>query len=113
MNSTKIGRQAESIVGEKLARLGYVIIAQNWRTRWCEIDLVAKKNDIIYFVEVKYRNATDFGDGLDAVGRSKLLKLRKAAAIWVAVNAYGGDYRILIVALSGKDYAIESLIELD
>ena len=37
------GREAEKVAANYLKKLGYKILAFNWRTRWCEIDIVAQK----------------------------------------------------------------------
>ena len=54
MKTTAVGQQAESAVAEELKRQGYKILDRNWKTTVCEIDIIAKKSRIIYFVEVKY-----------------------------------------------------------
>ena len=46
---------------------GHEIIERNWRTRYCEIDIVSKKDNALYFTEVKYRKNDNFGDGLAAI----------------------------------------------
>ena len=49
MKTTTRGNQAETAVAEQLAREGYQILAKNWKTARCEIDLIAKKAKVIYF----------------------------------------------------------------
>jgi Holliday junction resolvase-like predicted endonuclease len=47
MKTTLIGNEAEEQVAETLSSDGYKILAQNWRTRVCEIDIVASKDKIV------------------------------------------------------------------
>ena len=47
-NTTKVGAQAETAVAEYLARNGHQVIARNWKTPFCEIDLISAKDDHIY-----------------------------------------------------------------
>lgn len=101
MKTTEQGRTAESAVARRLEAESYKIIAQNWRTRRCEIDLVATKNKIVYFVEVKYRVAESQGDGFEYITARKLKQIRFAAEIWIAENNWSGDWRLLAAAVSG------------
>ncbi|MGA3150248.1 MAG: YraN family protein [Candidatus Saccharimonadales bacterium] len=115
MKTTIRGKQAETAVAERLACEGYEIITQNWKTKVCEIDVVARKNGIIYFVEVKYRSGDSQGVGLDYITAQKLRQLHFAASIWNQQNGWGGDYRLLAasVTTNGLDYIIEEIIELE
>jgi ribonuclease HII len=109
------GKQAEAAVAEQLARDGYEIITQNWKTKVCEIDVIAKKAGIIYFVEVKYRGGQAQGGGLAYVTPQKLHKLHFAASVWAQFNNWDGDYRLLAASVTtdGVDYIIEEIIELE
>ena len=54
------------IVGEKLActffeQKGFVILHTNWRHGRCEVDIIASKNNVLHFIEVKTRSNKDFG----------------------------------------------------
>ncbi|MEK7596344.1 MAG: YraN family protein [Patescibacteria group bacterium] len=49
----KIGEIGENIAVKHLVKQGYKILDRNFRKPWGEIDIIAKKNDILYFVEVK------------------------------------------------------------
>lgn len=115
MKTTIRGKQAETAVAEQLARGGYEVIGQNWKTKVCEIDVIAKKDGIIYFTEVKYRGGQSQGDGLAYITAQKLRKLHFAANIWNQQYTWSGDYRLLAasVTTNGLDYIIEEIIELE
>ncbi len=100
--STATGRLAEAVAAEFLVAKGCTVVAQNWRTRWCEIDIVATRGASIYFVEVKYRASTNWGDGLDYITPQKLRQMHFAAEFWCATYKFGGDYRLAVVALTGN-----------
>ena len=70
--STVIGNQAEDAAAAFLQEKGYKIVERNWRTRVCEIDVIAKKNHIMFFIEVKYRGSQRQGGGLDYIKPKKL-----------------------------------------
>jgi len=108
------GRAAESAAVEYLKSQVYKILDQNWRTRLCEIDIVAKKNKTIYFVEVKYRHNSEQGQGLDYITPAKLKQMTFAARMWLADNVWDGDYSLAAMEVSGADYSVtEFLTELD
>jgi putative endonuclease len=50
------GKEGEFLVAQHLKKHGYKIIAQNYRRRFGEVDLIAQKHDTLAFVEVKWRN---------------------------------------------------------
>jgi uncharacterized protein (TIGR00252 family) len=110
MKTTLIGNEAEEQVAETLSSDGYKILAQNWRTRVCEIDIVASKDKIVYFVEVKYRSSNLQGSGIEYITPKKLNQIKFAAQIWAQENNWDGDYRILGAEVSDRDIKI---IEID
>jgi uncharacterized protein (TIGR00252 family) len=83
MSSTDVGRIAEDLVAEELKNQGHKIVAMNWRTRWCEIDIVSKTKNCVYFTEVKYRSSSNWGDGLEYITPKKLKQIKFAAEIWI------------------------------
>lgn len=109
--STSTGRQAEDAAAEYLQSKKFEVLSQNWRTRWCEIDIVAKKKKIIYFVEVKYRKTADFGGGLDYITHGKLKQMKFAAEFWISNNDWSGDYRLSAIEVDGLDFEITKFIE--
>lgn len=111
MKATFRGKEAEAAVANYLTSQGFSILAQNWRTPRCEIDIVAQKDKVIYFVEVKYRSGTAQGDGFEYITGRKLRQLHFAGEVWVQDNGWDGDYRILAAAVSGDDYQTVELTE--
>lgn len=99
--STAIGRAAEAAAAQFLIAKGCELLAANWRTRWCEIDLVARRGSAIYFVEVKYRASGTWGTGLDYITPAKLRQMHFAAQFWCAKNNWQGDYRLAALGLAG------------
>lgn len=98
--STQVGRDAEDAAATYLRGKNFKILAQNWRTRWCEIDIVASKNNVVYFVEAKYRAKNNWGSGLEYITQKKLKQMHFAAEFWVASQNWHGDYRLSAVELT-------------
>jgi uncharacterized protein (TIGR00252 family) len=103
VSTTETGNRAEQAVAEELARQGYEILDRNWKTKWCEVDIIARKDKVVWFIEVKYRATTKFGDGLEYIGRKKLNHMQIAAEIWVGKCNYHGEYALGAVAVSPAD----------
>lgn len=110
--STEVGRRAEQVAAEYLESRGYRVHSLNWRTRWCEIDIVATKNSVVYFVEVKYRRTNAFGGGLDYITSRKLAQMHFAAEFWMARHSSTArDYRLAAVEVSGESYSVTAWLD--
>ena len=96
-----IGDAGEQAAADWLMADGHEIIVRNWRTRYCEIDIVSVKDDVLYFTEVKYRKNDDFGGGLAAITAKKQRQMRFAAELFIAKHPQheGRDMRMLAVAV--------------
>jgi uncharacterized protein (TIGR00252 family) len=105
--STATGRKAEDAAAKFLKQNGHKLIAQNWRTKLCEIDLITQKANVVYFVEVKYRHSATHGDGLDYITRAKLKQMAFAAEYWLASSNSFDQYRLAAVALSGDPSKVD------
>ncbi|MBW3569311.1 YraN family protein [Candidatus Parcubacteria bacterium] len=106
------GSKAEESVAKFLRESGFKIIEQNWKTKWCEIDLVVKKDKTIHFVEVKYRSAPSQGGGFDYIHSKKLRQMTRAADSWVLINHWKGEYVLSAAEVSGYDFEINFLAEI-
>ncbi len=111
MQTTQIGNRAEQAAAEYLDQAGYEIIDRNWRRRDCEIDIVARKNSAIHFVEVKYRATDIAGSGIEYIAHDKLRQMSYAAERWVSERGWRGEYMLAAVEVSGSDYEITSFVD--
>jgi uncharacterized protein (TIGR00252 family) len=112
MKTTFVGQNAEARVAKLLEKAGFKILARNWRTRVCEIDIVANKNKVVYFVEVKFRSSEKQGSGLDYITSKKLKQMHFAAEIWIQQNDWAGDYRIVAAEISDTAGGVK-IVEVD
>lgn len=111
VSTTRVGQAAEQAVAEELVRQGFRILERNWKTKWCEVDIIASKNCSVWFVEVKYRTTTHFGDGLEYIGPQKIRHLHLATSLWTNMHDYDGEITIAGIAVSKAD-GIGELVEL-
>jgi uncharacterized protein (TIGR00252 family) len=112
MTTFTAGRRAEATAAQYLAARGYQILERNWRTRYCEIDLVAYKDKTIYFIEVKYRATVAHGTGLEYITAAKLKQMGFAARMWVHNRQWRGSYALAALAVTGPDFTVTNFIVL-
>lgn len=89
---TKLGLEAEEATCQWLSKAGYRILDRNWRRPWGELDIVAGRNGVVSFVEVKAssRLLAGFDPFLRADAR-KMHKVKRTAQTWLASHRYGPD----------------------
>lgn len=100
MEARNPGRAAESRVCEYLVNSGYEIIERNWTCRAGEIDIIALKDETVYFMEVKSSFSGREDLALEKMNTSKIEKIRNAASTWISEKECKGDRAILCVLYS-------------
>ena len=111
INSTKyIGDLAENQACKYLIDHKYKILDRNWRTKYCEIDIIAEKNSDIYFVEVKYRRNNNQGGGLAAVNNAKQKQMAFAAELWISSHGLSHDAFLAVISLGGDFPRVEDFV---
>ncbi len=102
-----IGEVGEAFIANYLKKKRYAILAQNWRIREGEIDIVAlSPTGKITFVEVKSRSSLAYGHPLESITREKAYRLQRLALAWLVSNSkFGADFQIdaaaVIISPSG------------
>ena len=102
MSNYAVGHEAEKRAAKYLESRGFRIRELNWKTRFCEIDIVAEKDKTIYFVEVKYRKNAAHGIGLEYITPKKLRQMHFAAEMWVQNHDWSEDYRLAAASLDAE-----------
>ena len=97
----EFGAQGEDIAIDYLRLKGYAILDRNWRSGHREIDIVARKDDTIVFVEVKARANASYGRPEDAVTRRKMHLLVLAADAYLRYYAIDLEVRFDVIAITG------------
>lgn len=107
MSRADIGAFGEKIASEFLEKKGFRIIEKNYRKPWGEIDIVAKKGDVMRFVEVK-TVSREMGTGVsrepsyepeEMVHAFKLDKLSRVVETYMSANKLEMDYQIDVVTV--------------
>lgn len=99
-NTTKIGKKAEDLVADYLKSQGHEIIAQNFKTKYYEIDIISKDAKNIYFTEVKYRKTATHGAPLEAITAKKQEQMRFAAEAFLHTHTEFQKLQPLLAAAS-------------
>jgi putative endonuclease len=84
-----VGAYGERVAVRFLEDAGYAVLARNWRSRAGELDVVATRDGVVVFVEVKTRRSTSFGPPSLAVTPVKAARIRALAQEWLLASRLG------------------------
>ncbi len=104
-----LGKLGEELAVEFLQKQGYDIVERNWMFQKAEIDILAKKDNVLVVVEVKTRSSIEFGDPQDFVNPKKIKLLVKAVDEYVLQNDLEEIIRFDIIAVSKNQSQFEIL----
>lgn len=93
------GKDGEDKAVDYLTDHGYTILERNWQLRIGEIDIIASKDHVIYFFEVKTRSGLKYGHPFAAISRHKRYIIRRLGSAYVANHKL--SYRALSVGAIG------------
>lgn len=95
----ELGRRGESLAKTHLENAGYEILDENWTHGKAEVDLIAYKDKVIIFTEVKTRTGNSFGEPEDFVDARKQKLLVSAADEYIYLMDHQGDVRFDIISI--------------
>ena len=101
------GKQGEQLAVEYFSKLGYEVVHQNWRHRHWEVDIIACKNNMLHFIEVKCRSSHQYGFPEESVSLKKIKHLIDASAEYLFMYPQWQriQFDVLSISLSGKGAA--------
>lgn len=94
-----LGRKGEYLAKEHLVKAGYEILDENWTHGKLEVDLIAYKNKVMVFTEVKTRTSNWFGEPEDFVDVRKQKLLADAADEYIYLMNHQGEVRFDIISI--------------
>jgi putative endonuclease len=101
----EFGRQGERVAERWLHSRGWRVLQRRYRSGHRDIDLIAQRDELVAFVEVKARSGDVFGDPVEAVNWKKRNELVRSASTWIDRHGRPGEvYRfdVIGVLVSGQ-----------
>lgn len=95
MNTKTKGKLSESVVCDLLVSNGYTVVDRNYLRKWGELDIVAKKDGVLHFIEVKSdfrKNQNDGHRAEELMHNLKQRRLRRIVATYLVDKMYGLDH---------------------
>lgn len=87
MTKQETGKLGESLACDYLIKKGYTILNRNWsKPRWGEIDIIAKHEGIIKFIEVRTKKSKEYGDPIESVSPKKLKSLQNSINYYITTE---------------------------
>ncbi len=103
----ELGKKGEEISVNYLQKKGYKILECNWRYKKAEVDIIARKNDILAIIEVKTRSTDYFGNPQDFVNPKKIKLLVEAIDEYVTTKDLDVEVRFDIIAIVKNEAILE------
>lgn len=104
INKSQEGRIYESLAVDFLKEKGYQILATNFHCKMGEADIIAKDNEYLVFVEVKYRANAGSGDPAEAVGFAKQKKISRVCDYYLMTHTNSEvSVRFDVIAVLGNN----------
>ena len=104
INSYHFGQKGENLATSFLISSGYQIIERNFKTKLGEIDIIAKEQNTLVFVEVKARHSLEFGYPEEAVTSSKIATIARVGEYYSKLHPdLPQSLRIDVLAIGPKD----------
>lgn len=94
-----LGKIGENLAIDYLKSHDFFVLENNFRSKFGEIDIIAKKDHSLYFVEVKTRSNTNYGKPFESVDKRKVYHIKKAAQFYLLKNKFE-DYKLKIAVFS-------------
>ncbi|MGL5694331.1 MAG: YraN family protein [Peptostreptococcaceae bacterium] len=111
MNNKQKGDLGESIALKYLINNGAEIIEKNYKIRSGEIDIIAKVNNELVFVEVKSRSNVRYGYPAEAVNNKKINKILNVAKYYILVNnLYNIPTRFDVIEIFFKEDKVNHIV---
>jgi putative endonuclease len=96
---------------EYLESAGYLIIEKNFRCAFGEIDIIASRENVICFVEVKTRSGSSYGEPQEALNPVKIGRIRHTASYYLGLKNLSGyevSFDVISIKVSGKKLLLEN-----
>lgn len=98
MHTRGVGDEAEELACKYLINKGFVILERNWRAAGGEIDIIAKHENELYFIEVKASRRSNF-DPVDQFTPSKRARIERTASCYLERSQLGSHSSLAVIGI--------------
>lgn len=98
----KVGAWGEQAAAEYLERNGYIILARNFRAQHGEVDIIARQDKVLVFVEVKTRSSNQYGFPEHSVTPKKRMHILAAAEKYILEHPEYQTWRVDVLAVDNE-----------
>lgn len=109
----ELGKKGEELAVDFLLKEGYEVLETNWIFQKAEIDILARKGNVLTVVEVKTRSSLDFGLPQDFVTPKKIKLMVKAVDEYININDIDAEARFDIISIFNNkgNFVIEHIVD--
>ncbi|MCB0382935.1 MAG: YraN family protein [Psychroserpens sp.] len=110
-NHNALGKKGEDLAVDFLLKQGYSILERNYTFQKAEVDIIAKKEEVLAIIEVKTRSSNVFGNPQDFLKPKQIQRIVKAVDHYVSSNQLDVEVRFDIIAIvkNGIQFDIQHL----
>jgi putative endonuclease len=109
----KTGIRGEEVAIRWLTKKGYTIIVCNWRYKRWEIDIIAGKDEMLHFVEVKSRSTTKYGYPEAGVNIKKLTSLKSAVEGYLNLYPEWSTIQIDVLTITWRGKKVQEIFMIE
>ncbi len=107
----ELGRKGEEIAVNYFKKNNFTILDINWRVEHLEIDIIAMKNEIIHFIEVKTRKKNSLVPARESLSYKKQKNLERLVELWYMKNPHvnnSAQLDFIAISMDSKgEYTLE------
>lgn len=103
------GNRGETLAAEYLTKKGYKILTRNYRSKWGEVDIIARtrvhvntstrEDEVVVFVEVKTKTTDKYGEPWEMVNHWKVEQVKRMGELWCREFSWTGRVRVDVVGV--------------
>ena len=110
MDTNKVtGNKGEEIAAAFLQQKGFIILEKKWRVHHLEVDIIAVRNGILHFIEVKTRNSLQYGYPEESITKEKMNHLKRASTIYHYRHPKWKRIQFNVVAITLANEAVQEI----
>ena len=104
------GNLGEELAANQLIEKGFTILERNWTHRHWEVDIIAYRNNLLHFIEVKTRKSIRYGFPEESITREKMNSLKNAAEAYQEAHPEWKYIQFDVVAITLNDSIVKDFL---